>query len=364
MTARASTLTRVPDPVAAQSLADVLPDGVVLADAQQRVTLVSALAAQMLGADPVASVGRPVSEVLTLQDQDGQDWCTANAPYHGLSTRSGIPEQSWLQPDGTEVLVAARVLREGRGTPVSGLAVTLRSGRGRARLDRERSDLVATVAHELRSPLTGVKGFVQALLNRWDKLNDDQKKLMLHTVSVDSDRLSRLIAELLDVARIDTGRLQLYPRPCDAEVLVRRVVDSVSAGVARPIELEVESGLPELMADPDKLVQVVTNLVENAVRHGEGCVVVRLRRADDGMSHEGPAISLVVTDEGEGIPVELRRRVFTKFWKGGATGGSGLGLYIVGGLTRAHGGRVDIGDAPGGGACIEVRWPVGESLDD
>ena len=104
--------------------------------------------------------------------------------------------------------------------PVAQVAVTLRSGRGRARLDRERSDLVATVAHELRSPLTGVKGFVQALLNRWDKLTDDQKKLMLTTVSADSDRLSRLIAELLDVARIDTGRLQLYPRPSDAAVLV------------------------------------------------------------------------------------------------------------------------------------------------
>ncbi len=352
------------DPVAAaQSLADVLPDGVVIADADERVTLVSALAAQMLGADPAACLGRPVGEVLTLKDQDGRDWCSVNTPYVGLSTRTGIPEQSWLQPDGTEVLAAARVLRTARGGPVSGLAITLRSGRGRARLDRERSDLVATVAHELRSPLTGVKGFVQALLNRWDKLNDDQKKLMLHTVSVDSDRLSRLIAELLDVARIDTGRLQLYPRPCDAGVLVRRVVDSVAAGVARPIELELDDDLPELMADPDKLVQVVTNLVENAVRHGEGCVLVRVHASDDGTGHEGPAISIVVTDEGEGIPVELRRRVFTKFWKGGARGGSGLGLYIVGGLTRAHGGRVEIGDAPGGGARIEVRWPVGESLE-
>ena len=72
---------------------------------------------------------------------------------------------------------------------------------------------MATVAHELRSPLTGVKGFVQALLNRWDRLNDDQKKLMLTTVNADADRLSRLITELLDVARIDTGRLSLYPGP-------------------------------------------------------------------------------------------------------------------------------------------------------
>ena len=354
----------VPDPdVAAQSLADVLPDGVVIADADQRVTLVSAPAARMLGLDPDASLGRPVGEVLRLQGQDGQDWCSCNTPYVGLSTRTGIPEQSWLLPDGTEVLVAARVLRAGPGGPVTGLAVTLRSGRGRARLDRERSDLVATVAHELRSPLTGVKGFVQALLNRWDKLNDDQKKLMLHTVSADADRLSRLIAELLDVARIDTGRLQLYPRPSDVKVLVTRVVESVAAGVARPIDLDADDDLPEVMVDPDKLTQVVTNLVENAVRHGEGRVRVRLTRAPETAgAAEGDAILLVVSDEGEGIPQELRRRVFTKFWKGGARGGSGLGLYIVGGLTRAHGGSVEIDDAPDGGARITVRWPVGEPL--
>ena len=116
------------------------------------------------------------------------------------------------------------------------MAIGIRSGRGRARLDRERSDLVATVAHELRSPLTGVKGFVQALLNRWDKLNDDQRKLMLTTVNADADRLGRLIAELLDVARIDTGRLSLYPRACDAVVLARRVVDSVGPAPAGSID--------------------------------------------------------------------------------------------------------------------------------
>lgn len=343
-----------PDP--AQALADLLPDGVVVAGRDRTITLVSAPAARMLGCEAATAVGARIEDVLALQDQEGQHWYAANAPYAGLPTRTGIPEQSWLLPDGTEVLVAARIQRESPAHAVSAVAVTIRSGRGRARLDRERSDLVATVAHELRSPLTGVKGFVQALLNRWDKLSDEQKKLMLTTVNADSDRLSRLIAELLDVARIDTGRLQLYLRPADAAVLVGRIVESVAAGTARPVEMQVTGVLPEIAADPDKFIQVITNLVENGVRHGDGAVRVTLAPLPADADFAGVAIT--VDDEGAGIPEELRRRVFTKFWKGGARGGSGLGMYLVIGLTRAHGGTVTITDAPGGGARVRVSWPA------
>jgi signal transduction histidine kinase len=258
------------------------------------------------------------------------------------------------------VLTTARFTRRGRRGPVVRVSVLIRSGRGRARLDRDRSDLVATVAHELRSPLTGVKGFVQAMLNRWDKLTDEQKKLMLTTVHADSDRLSRLIAELLDVARIDTGRLSLHPRPCDAQLLVERVVASVGEGTARPLVLDAAPDLPQIGADPDKFTQVVTNLVENAVRHGAGTVTVTLRPLD-GVDH--PGVRLVVEDEGSGIPEEMRRRVFTKFWNSGRQGGSGLGMYLVNGLTRAHGGTVAIGDAAAGGARVTLEWPAPGPLD-
>ncbi len=349
-------------PLTAQQLADALPDGVVLAGPDRTVTLISAGAAAMLGLDADDCLGRDLGEVLALQDNDGRTWCSVNRPYEGLATRTGVPEQSWLLPDGTEVLTVARVHRPALDQPVRSVAVTIRSGRGRARLDRERSDLVATVAHELRSPLTGVKGFVQALLNRWDKLNDEQKKLMLTTVSVDADRLSRLIAELLDVARIDTGRLQLYPRPSDVAVLTTRIVESVRAGTSRPVELVVATDLPQVEVDPDKFTQVVTNLVENGVRHGDGTVRVQVTPAhlETGLESdlETTGVRITVEDEGGGIPVELRKRVFTKFWKGGARGGSGLGLYIVHGLVRAHGGTVTIGDAPSGGARISVTWPA------
>ena len=337
---------------------DSLPDGVVVAGTDGTVSLLNDVARRMLGlpCDDGSGVGEPLADVLQLLDTDGRAWMAQNKPYDGLPSRTGIPEQSWLLPDGTEVLTTARIHRERRGGPVTKVAVVLRSGRGRARLDRERSDLVATVAHELRSPLTGVKGFVQALLNRWDKLNDEQKKLMLTTVSSDSDRLSRLIAELLDVARIDTGRLQLYARPVDAVMLVRRAVDSVQASTSRPLELSAAADLPDIQADPDKFTQVVTNMVENAVRHGDG--TVRVTVAATASDDDVAGVRVTVDDEGDGIPPELRRRVFTKFWKGGARGGSGLGLYLVGGLVRAQGGTVTIADAPGGGARVSVSWPA------
>ncbi|NPC99076.1 ATP-binding protein [Nocardioides sp. zg-DK7169] len=344
-------------PTSAQELADLLPDAVLVAGPDARVELVSASAAAMLGTDPATACGRQLSEVLALRDQQGNRWCECNRPYDGLPMRTGVPEQSWLLPDGTEVLVTARIHRPSLREPISRVVVSLRSGRGRARLDRERSDLVATVAHELRSPLTGVKGFVQALLNRWDKLNDEQKRLMLTTVSVDADRLGRLIAELLDVARIDTGRLQLYRRPCDAGLLARRVVDSVGVGTSRHIELTVAPDLPPIGADPDKFVQVLTNLVENGVHHGSGLVRVVLAAQPGEPGGGVPGVVMSIEDDGDGIPAELRSRAFTKFWRNGPSGGSGLGLYIVHGLVRAHGGTVEIGDAEGGGARVVVTWP-------
>ena len=338
-------------PTRLRSLADAYPDGILGATTDGVVTILNAQGAALLGVDPRGAADQPLADVLRLLDQDGRTWLAVNRPFDSISIVRSVPEQSWLNASGEEVLTTARLVRNEPLGPVVGIAIGLRSGRGRARLDRERSDLVATVAHELRSPLTGVKGFVQALLNRWDKLSDDQRKLMLETVNADADRLARLIAELLDVARIDTGRLQLYPRETSAEVLVRRVVDSIEAGTSREVSLEVQDDLPEVFADPDKLTQVVTNLVENAVRHGQGQVCVRLATSDIG-------VRITVDDEGEGIPVELRRRVFTKFWTTGDSGGSGLGMYIVGGLTRAHGGWVTIDDAPGGGARVMVDWPT------
>jgi signal transduction histidine kinase len=331
---------------------DALPDGVVVADQDGVVTLANAAARRLLRLDD--PVGKRLSDVVLLQDRAGNSWYACTRPYDGLPTRTHLAEQAWYLSDGTELLVTARIERDHPRVPVRRVAVSLRSARARERLDRERSDLVATVAHELRSPLTGVKGFVATLLAKWDKLNDEQKKMMLETVNVDADRLTRLIAELLDVARIDTGRLSLYPRPLDFRAAVERVVASVRAGTGREIAFHVDGELPSVSADPDKLAQVVTNLVDNAIRHGEGQVTLTATPSTDPSSG---GVLLHVDDEGEGISPDIRSRVFTKFWKHGARGGSGLGMYIIHGLVGAHGGSVEIDDAPSGGARVSVLWP-------
>lgn len=344
-------------PGGTDSAVELYPDGLVTADREGDVTALNQKAAQMLGVAAGEGAGRPLGQVLLLQDHHGRDWLSTNRPFQALGIQSGVPEQEWLLPDGSPVLVTARLLRSSPRDPMQGLTVALRSGRGRARLDRERSDLVATVAHELRSPLTGVKGFLEALLQRWDKFSDEQKRLILSSVLADSERLTRLITELLDVARIDTRRIRLDLRSVPVAEALGAVVASAAAGGSRDVELHVADRVPEVLADRDKFTQVFGNLVENALRHGDG--TVRVRADPDGNGSEGPgAVRVVVEDEGDGIPEEIRQRVFAKFWTRGSGDGSGLGMYLVQGLVQAHGASVELGDRPGGGTRVSVVWPA------
>ncbi len=330
---------------------DALPDGVVLADADGYVTTVNTAAKRLLEVDGQA-VGRHLTHVMALQDLGGADWFGAVRPYDGLSLRRRLLESSWLTTSGVELLVTGQLYRDRPGGKVVSTAWGIRDARSRQRVDRERSDLVATVAHELRSPLTGVKGFTATLLSKWDRFTESQKQLMLRTVDADADRLTRLIGELLDVARIDTGRLTVRKEPVDLVGAVSAQLEPISMSSGRTISF-VNSGRPHVWADKDKLAQIVANLVENAVKHGDGDVTVTVMETDDG------GAELLVDDAGNGISPEIRPRIFTKFWKHGSTGGSGLGLYIVGGLVDAHEGEVHVEGSPDGGARMRIVLPNG-----
>ncbi|MFI1970982.1 PAS domain-containing sensor histidine kinase [Streptomyces cinnamoneus] len=338
---------------------DDLPDGLVVADAAQRVTCFNAAAARITGLRPADAVGRPLESALPLEDLDGRRWWALTDPYGGLATRSGQPERNLLLPGGRQVLVSARYVRERPGGPVVRVVVQLRGTEARRRAERSHAELIATVAHELRSPLTSVKGFTATLLAKWERFTDDQKRLMLETVDADADRVTRLIAELLDISRIDSGRLEVRRQPVDmAAAVLRHVETYVRAGLPRDrFRLEVAEELPALWADPDKVDQVLGNLLENAVRHGEGRVTIEVSPAVTKARTEGTAVT--VSDEGPGIPEESMARVFTRFWRGSKRGGTGLGLYIVKGIVEAHGGTITVGRAARGGAQFRFTLPVG-----
>ena len=340
---------------------DDLPDGVVVADAHRAVVALNPAAERMLGVRRDEALGRPLGQVLPLVDDEGRDWWACTDPWGGLPSRTRQPERQ-LQlaggpREGRDLLVTAGYVRDA-DRRLQRVVVQLRGTGAREVLERSRANLVSTVAHELRSPLTSVKGFTATLLAKWDRFDDEHKKLMLQTVNADADRVTRLITELLDVSRIDAGRLEIRKQVVDLEHAVRKAVDGrVAAGDGDGrFALHVEPGLPETWADPDKLQQVVGNLLENAVRHGEGTVTVTLAPAKVG-TEDGAVIT--VGDEGAGIPEETAARVFTRFWRGNKRGGTGLGLYIVKGLVEAHGGSVEVDRSPAGGALFRVLLPAG-----
>jgi signal transduction histidine kinase len=198
-------------------------------------------------------------------------------------------------------------------------------------------------------------------------------------VNADADRVTRLITELLDVSRIESGRMEVHRELVDLPDRARKIIAGrVAAGDAEDrFRLEARHGLPETWLDADKMDQILGNLVENAVRHGAGIVTIvvepaRIDGAPVDVSAGAPgvpdAVAVCVRDQGEGISPDVAPRVFRQFWRGKPRGGSragqrgggtGLGLYIVKGLVEAHGGTIGVRGAPGGGAEFRFIVPAG-----
>ena len=355
------------DRLASLVIADEMPDGLVIAGPDGRVEVFNAAAARLTGTAAGDALGRDVARVLPLTDVEGRNFWDCTDPYNGLCTRTRHPEAALYLPDGTELLTTMSYVRERRcgragSRQVRRLVVTLRGADQRARLERSRADLVSTVAHELRSPLTSVKGFTATLLAKWYRFTDDQKRVMLETVNADADRVTRLITELLDVSRIEAGRLEVHRQLVDVPGQVRKIIAGRVAAGEPPqrFRVEVTGELPETWLDQDKVDQIIGNLVENAVRHGAGTVTVVVEPADidDGQGGKVPGVAVSVRDQGEGVAPEYAPRVFRPFWRAKRRGGTGLGLFIVKGLVEAHGGTIDVLTAPGGGAEFRFTMPA------
>ncbi|HEX2851290.1 MAG TPA: ATP-binding protein [Acidimicrobiales bacterium] len=340
-------------------LVDLLPDAVVRVDAARRVTHVNEALLRLAGFDEADLAGRDIVETLDPRTTDNKP-CWPDGWHKSARLRSvrEIPEQEVLirRGDGGAVrgFVTGRYERDGDGS-LLGLVLVLREAGTRIHKATSGIEIVSTVSHELRSPLTSVKGYTSLLLSRWERIGDDQKREMLEQVKHDADRVHRLITELLDISRLETDRLVLRRQMVDLVSITHSVIEKVKFAY-HDIDVDVRfaPGFPEVYADPDKMEQVLTNLVENACKYA----------SPQGMRIEGSVaddeLAVAVTDRGDGIPPEDLPKVFTKFFRRehGRPTGSGLGLWISRGLVEAHGGELTATSVPGEGTTFRFTLPL------
>jgi PAS domain S-box-containing protein len=338
-----------------------LPDAVIVLDSGKKIEGWLGAAPRLFGWQPEEVLGKQVDEWLKPRDENGNRCCIGPCqPKKLLSIVRRLPEYEVLTStkSGKELWVGLScALDRGSNGKINRFVVIARDASRRKRIDLEKSEVISAVSHELRSPLTSVKGFTSTLLNKWDRFDDDTKKHLLTTINSDADRVTRLLGELLDVSRIEAGRLQLRRQLCRVGQIAEKVIERIQPqSEDHSLSLELPPELPMVFADPDKVEQVLTNVLENAIKYTEQGSVTVSGTAADG------SVTVRVTDEGEGIPEDHRSNVFGKFFRSGGRRenptGTGLGLYISRGLVEAHGGRMWVEDAPGGGALFAFTLPI------
>ncbi len=223
-----------------------------------------------------------------------------------------------------------------------------------------RGHFVSSVSHELRTPLTAIRMFAETL--RGGRLErEETREEYLDTIVSESERLSRLVDNVLDFSRIERGRKTYRFRPTSLEAVVRAAARAVQYPLASQgfrLETEVEEDVSVSRADPDALEQAVLNLLTNAIKYsGESREIgLRLRRVDEGAE-------IQVVDKGIGIPAKEQARIFEKFYRpptreNELLPGTGLGLTLVEHVARAHGGSVAVESHPGEGSTFSIRIPL------
>jgi PAS domain S-box-containing protein len=325
-------------------------DGVFLVDASGVIQHWNPAAAAITGLPPSVVLGQRADDVLP----DWRALCPtipiAPAPGPGSTDARTLPfviegREVWLSMSGVAseegVVYAFRNLTEERA------------------LDELKGEFVATVSHELRTPLAAIYGSAQTLLRDDIELGEERRQRLLQVIAQESERLSRVAADILLANRIDSGRLQLETRPLDVARLAEDVVEQMRSCFAERDDVTLELVVAEprsfVAGDEDKLRQVLINLVENAVKYSPDGGAVEVR-----VEPNGTNVRVSVSDHGLGIPHGEQQRIFGKFYRVDAqlsrgVGGTGLGLYICRELVRRMAGRLTVSSKEGEGSTFVVE---------
>ncbi len=346
-----------------QSILEGVADGVMVADAQGQVILFNAAAERILELSREEALGRSTNEMLGLYGDQASDWLKAI--------------NQWTNLEDLEEYLASRLEIGGRivsvhlapvlmGQEFLGTVSVFRDVTVEVEAERAKSEFVSTVSHELRTPMTSIKGYADLLLmGAVGSLTGEQERF-LTIIKSNTDRLTLLVNDLLDISRIESGRLILTPRVVRVEDLIAQVITTMGARAAeRELELcsELSSVLPEIFVDPDRVIQILTNLVGNACRYtpSGGEIVV------SASAHAGE-IQVSVRDTGIGISEEDQQRLFSRFFRSDdptvqEAPGTGLGLSITKSLVEMHGGQIWVESELGHGSAFTFSLPTAQAWE-
>ncbi len=324
-----------------------IAEGIVAVDRDGDVVLWNAAAERITGVPAPVALGRPPVDVLQR---------SLEAPDEAPRGDRLVPimrgrEEVWLS-------VTEAVMRDPLGA-VAGRIFAFRDISGDRLVEQVKSDFVSTVSHELRTPLTSIYGFAETLLRQDVMFGEEERQTFLRYIASESQRLTTIVDTLLSVARLDTGDLQVNLAQTDVRAVVRQALEGVRVDNGHQVVVELPDVPLTAQADPEKLRQVFSILVDNALRYspdGGTVTVGALVRQD--------TVEVTVADEGIGIPQADQEQIFRKFYRGvdaelrvGA-GGTGLGLFIARGLVTAMGGRIWVASREGEGSRFSFELPA------
>ena len=326
-----------------------IADGIVAVDREGEVVLWNRAAEQITGVGAESALGRAPADVLQHALESGSETPVGDRLVPIVRGR----EEVWLS-------VTEAVMRDPAGA-VAGRIFAFRDISADRLVEQMKSDFVSTVSHELRTPLTSIYGFAETLLRQDVLFGDEERRTFLRYIASESKRLTTIVDALLNVARLDTGDLQVNLAPTDVRDIVGEVVQTAQDGGSDGHRFVVQ--LPDeplaANADREKLRQVFAILLDNALKYSPegGTVTVGVERKRD-------TVEVSVADEGIGIPQADQDQIFRKFYRGAdaearvGAGGTGLGLFIARGLVTAMGGRIWVESREGEGSTFAFELPA------
>jgi len=334
-----------------QTVFDSMTDGLLLLDAHQRIQLANRAFQQMFAV--VADLrNRTVIEALRVHELPALvDSISSEKPVVSQELKLSGPPERWLEVNAAAILDGARD-REGTIMVFHDLTRL-------KQFERARQEFIANVSHELRTPLSLIKGYVETLLDG-AKDNPEVAAKFLQTVARNAERLRLLIEDLLTISELESGQMKLNLQPVALRSVSEKVVaDFRARAAARHVSLNDEVPALTVLADPDRIEQVLCNLVDNAIKYGRSGGEVTLRARPE----EHDLVEVGVTDDGPGIPAEALDRLFERFYrvdKGRSReqGGTGLGLSIVKHIVQNHGGKAWAASELGKGATFYFTLPM------